>query len=182
MAGTTSAKRKLVFLDVILPETVYPLEFSIHNQEESGKTDLQVVVDIASRLTDAIPLKYKNTTSILNAFKKIYLKNNILKIPKRLDVDNGSEFKGMTKKWLNENGVFVRYGKAGRSRQQALAERRNQEIGEEILFNQLVKEIETNKVSKLWIHMIPDILSRLNKIHERVKFKLGQWAANYVQV
>ena len=49
MAGTTSAKRKLVFLDVILPETVYPLEFSIHNQEESGKTDLQVVVDIASR-------------------------------------------------------------------------------------------------------------------------------------
>jgi hypothetical protein len=49
MAGTISAKRKLVFLDVILPETEYPLEFSIQNPEESGKTDLQVVVDVASR-------------------------------------------------------------------------------------------------------------------------------------
>jgi hypothetical protein len=134
---------------------------------DKGFKYLLVVVDIASRLTDAIPLKNKTTTAVLNAFKKIYLKNNILEIPKRIDCDNGTEFKGSVKKWLNENGVYVRYGKAGRSRQQALAERRNQEIGEEILFNQLVKEIETNKVSKLWIHMIPNILSRLNKIHER---------------
>lgn len=133
---------------------------------DRGFKYLLVVVDIASRLTDAIPLKNKTATSTLNAFKKIYSNDRVLSMPKRLDCDSGTEFKGKTKEWLNENSVYIRYGKKGRSQQQALAERRNQEIAEEILIHQLEKEIETNKINKSWISILPDILQRLNRIHK----------------
>ena len=40
-----SVKRKLVFVDVHIQHTQYPLEFAIENSEKSGKSDLQVVID-----------------------------------------------------------------------------------------------------------------------------------------
>ena len=45
MAGSNSAKRKLVYLDVHLPEVEFPFEFSIENPENSGKSDLETVVE-----------------------------------------------------------------------------------------------------------------------------------------
>jgi hypothetical protein len=86
-----------------------------------------VVVDIGSKLTDAEPLKDKTSSSVLNAFKKIYSRK-ILKIPKRLEIDSGSEFKGELKKYFEDNYVILRFGKPNRHRQQALVEKRNQQI------------------------------------------------------
>jgi len=153
-------------IQVTKPNTIQQCDL-LFLPNDKGFQYLLVVVDCGSRLTDAIPLRTKTALSVLNAFKKIYEKNKILKLPYRMDSDSGSEFKGVVKKWLNENGVYIRYGKPDRSQQQALAEKRNQEIGTEILLRQLEKEILTNKVSKQWISYLPDILEDLNKKHKR---------------
>jgi hypothetical protein len=129
-----------------------------------------VVVDLGSRLTDAEPLKSHTASAVLNGFKKIYARK-ILKIPERLEVDPGSEFKGVTKKYFEDNGTYIRYGKAGRSRQQALVERRNQTIGNILLKKQLEKEISTNKVNKQWKKELPSIIKSLNKSYKIKEFE-----------
>lgn len=124
-----------------------------------------VVVDLGSRLTDAIPLKEKTAPAVLSGLKKIY-KRGILELPKLFQCDPGSEFKGVVKKYLLDNDVSIRYGKTGRSRQQALVERRNYSIGKEILFRQLQKEIATKKVNKQWLKDLPEIIEELNEHYE----------------
>jgi len=49
MAGIGSTKRKLVFVDVHVQHTQYPLEFAIENSDKSGKSDLQVVIDLIKK-------------------------------------------------------------------------------------------------------------------------------------
>jgi len=132
-----------------------------------------VVVDLGSRLTDAQPLKTHSALAIKNAFIKIYSRG-IIKMPQRIETDPGSEFKGVTKKYFEDNDVYIRYGKTGRSRQQALVERRNQTIGDIIFINQLIKEIETNKVNKQWVKDLPDIIDMINERYEVNPKKLKQ--------
>jgi hypothetical protein len=124
-----------------------------------------VVVDLGSRLTDVIPLKSHSATSVKNAFIKLY-NNGILKLPQRIELDSGSEFKGITKKFFESNNVEIRYAKTGRSRQQALAERRNQTIGDEIFARQIEREIKTNKPNKQWLKDLPEIIKLMNEHYE----------------
>ena len=70
--------------------------------------------------------------------KKVYITHNILEFPYVLQFDNGSEFKGELKKYLNEQGVSVRYTKTNRHRQNSVVEARNKVLGTLILnINQL---------------------------------------------
>ena len=59
-----------------------------------------VVVDTGSRLCEAIPLKTKSSSAVLKAFMKMYDEHNILKLPKRIEMDPGTEFKGGRQKIL----------------------------------------------------------------------------------
>ena len=61
--------------------------------EDDGYKYLLVVVDVATRLTDAEPLKNKEAKTVCNATKKIF-RRKILQTPLRLEVDAGTEFKG----------------------------------------------------------------------------------------
>ena len=61
-----------------------------------------VVIDVGSRLCDAVPLKTKSNIEIIQAFNIIYSrKNGKLKFPKRLEVDAGTEFKGSVKRFFD---------------------------------------------------------------------------------
>lgn len=122
---------------------------------------LLVVVDQA-RIIDAQPLRSLTTQAVLNAFINIY-KRGILKFPTgRLEVDSGSEFKGVVADYFTEKGVFVRVGKPKRSRNQALVERGNQQIGKMIFQKQLEKELTTGRNSRLWLDFYRDIINNLN--------------------
>ena len=94
---------------------------------------------------DAIPLKNKTPQDIITALKKVYITHNILEFPFILQFDNGSEFKGDLKKYLNEQGVSVRYSKTNRHRQNSVVEARNKVLGSLILKFQGMKELETKK-------------------------------------
>ena len=95
--------------------------------------------------------------------KKVYITHNILEFPYVLQFDNGSEFKGDLKKYLDEQGVSVRYTKTNRHRQNAVVEARNKVLGALILKFQAMKELETKKKTTEWHKYIDDFVEFINK-------------------
>lgn len=142
----------------------------IYLTNDKGYKYALVVVDLGNRLCDAEKLKSRDAEAVLKAFKKIY-ERGILKLPKFITTDPGSEFKGVVKKYFKDNDVYHKFSPTGRTNSQALAESRNREIGKEIMLNQLTKEIKNKKVNKEWIKDLPDIISELNRRYEVKKFK-----------
>ena len=125
------------------------------------------VTDIYDGKTDARPLKTKTADEVLKAFKNIY-SSSILKMPKKIEVDSGSEFKGDVAKYFKQNKVIVRVGIPGRHRQQAMVERKNQTIGTAIHKRQTGQEIITGVPSTEWTTDLPPIIKVINrKLHVR---------------
>lgn len=129
-----------------------------------------VVVDLGSRLTDAEPIKDKTSETVKKAFKEIY-RRNILSLPEIIQVDPGSEFKGEVKKYFDKNNVYVRYGKAGRHRQQALVERRNQVLGNALMKKMQAEELLTGQISKRWVDALPRFIKAMNIHYSKQKPK-----------
>jgi hypothetical protein len=129
---------------------------------DHGYKYILVVVDDHSKKCDAEKLKNKDCTSVLKALKKIY-DRDILKIPQQIEVDDGSEFKGIVKKWFNDNNVRVRVALPNRHRQQGIVERKNQVIGTLIHQIQTHKELQSGKINRQWIDVLPDIIKEINE-------------------
>jgi hypothetical protein len=134
---------------------------------DNGYRYALVVVDCNNGLTDAVPLKSKESKDVLAGFKKIYQRGP-LKIPQNLQVDSGAEFKGDVKKYFDDKHVYVRAGLPGRHRMQALAERRNQTIGTALLMRMTSQELLTGSVSNEWVDDLPVVIDAINK---QVKLK-----------
>lgn len=129
---------------------------------DKGKKYALVVVDVGSRKTDAVPLTSKTAAKVKEGFQTIYDKHNILKMPKRMDVDDGNEFKGAVSKYFKEKKVFLKHGKPGRHRSAALAENRNKIIGRLIMTKQTMEEDKTGKTNREWVKDLPDIVEAMN--------------------
>jgi hypothetical protein len=136
--------------------------------DDDGKKYALVVVDIGSRLTDAEPMKDKKSSNIVKALKKIYARKK-LKIPRKIEVDSGTEFKGETLKWLKQKKVKVRVAKPYRHRQQAIVERKNQYIGKELFKRMTAQEILTGETSRQWVDDLPEVIDKLNKMKSVTK-------------
>eukprot|EP01040_Poterioochromonas_malhamensis_P009126 gene9126-9897_t len=104
-----------------------------------------VVCDVGGyRKTDAEPLKTKSATEVLKAFKEIY-KRKILKVPTyMLQCDSGSEFHGSVKKFFEDQGIAIRYGKPDHHQSQA-------------------SELQTGVKSVEWVEFLPTLITALNK-------------------
>jgi hypothetical protein len=130
-----------------------------------------VVTDVGSRLTDAVPLKKKTSEVVKQAFETIY-KRGILQLPKsRIEVDDGSEFKGAVKKFFEGKGVYVRVAQPGRSRQQAAVEAKNGLIARALFFKQYSQEMLSRLTSTEWTKQLPDVIKAMNETLIR-KFNL----------
>ncbi|EGG19721.1 hypothetical protein DFA_00299 [Cavenderia fasciculata] len=136
--------------------------------DDNGYKYALVVVDLANRLTDAEPLQNKSSNDVRDAFIKIY-KRGILKHPKIIQMDPGTEFKGVTKKYFQEKGIMIRYGVVGRHRNQALVESRNKTLGGTLFKRMMAQEILTGQDSKEWIQDLPVIIKAMNKKFKRIK-------------
>lgn len=130
--------------------------------DDNGYRYALTVIDTATRKGDAEPLKTKQPNAVVNAFKKIYSRG-ILKMPKILQVDDGSEFKGATTEYFHSNKVSIRRGKTGRHKQQALAEYLNYIIGKALLARQTAQEYKTGEVSREWVKYLRRIINVYNK-------------------
>lgn len=131
--------------------------------DDDGKKYILVVSDIGSRKVDAEPLATKENTEVLAAFEKIY-NRGILKLPTKIDVDPGSEFQGAVKKWFTDKGIFMRVGKVGRHRQQAIVERKNQTIAKALFKRMAAQELLTHETSRQWVSDLPKLITVMNKL------------------
>jgi hypothetical protein len=122
-----------------------------------------VVVDVATGHTDAVPLIKRDSPYVLAAYKTIIrrepLRNNPTFI---LQVDSGSEFKSVFKDYLEKDGVRLRLGKVGRSRQQAIVEARNKTIATALFNRMTAQELLTNEQSNAWVRFLPDVIKEIN--------------------
>lgn len=134
--------------------------------DDNGFKYALVVTDIATRISDAEPLKSKNSDDVKKAFKKIY-DREILKLPYRIDLDSGTEFKSSVKKYFEDNGVFIKYGVTGRHRQLAMVERTNMYLGKALFMRMYASELLTGQTEKGWVTDLPVMISSLNKVRER---------------
>jgi hypothetical protein len=168
----------------VAPHTTAPQKFATEQADllflpdDDGYKYLLVVTDIATRLTDAEPLKSKDSLYVAKAMKRIF-KRKILKEPMRLEVDSGSEFKGEFKKAFNNIfNILVKI--AGRHRQQSVVEHKNYIIGTILNKRMLAEEIiqfcktEENGSARAepcydgesnnsWIDILPKVIQSINK-------------------
>ncbi len=77
---------------------------TLYLPDDRGYKYLLVVVDIATRICDGVPMKTKSASEYKDAFIKIY-KRKILKKPEIMTVDSGTEFQGVCKKWFETNNI-----------------------------------------------------------------------------
>lgn len=138
---------------------------------DKGFKYILVIVDVFSRFTEAEPLKNKNSIDVLRTTKKIYKRSKFLDYPKLIQVDEGTEFKGEFKKFMNNKNILIRYGKPGRHRQQAVVERKNQIIGKALFMRmtgiELINEENTNTEWKNHLQKIIDMINK--KEFQRLK-------------
>ena len=75
-------------------------------RKNKGIKYLLYVIDLYSKYTFVIPLKYKKGISIVNAFNKIIKQSN--RKPNKIWVDQGGEFyNNVFEKWLSDNNIIM---------------------------------------------------------------------------
>ena len=132
---------------------------------DNGHPYALVVVDVGSRMCDAVPLMSKLSSEVVRGFKTIYQSHKILKPPTSvIGVDSGSEFKGDAKKYFsNVLKVKVQVAKPGRHRQVSIVERKNQDIGTKLFKRMTAEELLTDATSVAWVEYLPTVISLINK-------------------
>lgn len=129
---------------------------------DRGFKYILVVVDVGTRLFDAVPLKGKTSANVLEGFQKIYTKNKILKTPKNLQTDKGTEFQDKVLDWFLKQGTTVRYGRTARHRQQALVEARNRFIGVQLYKRMQQESYITGQRNTEWVDYLPKVINDMN--------------------
>lgn len=133
---------------------------------DKGYQYLLVVVDVGTRMIDAEPMKGTTSKETAAALKKIYSRKgnaSILEVPKILSTDQGSEFKGEVKKYMDEINVYMKTARTKRHRQVALVERKNRDIGTLVQTHIADDEARTGQASSAWVSDIRHIIKAINK-------------------
>jgi hypothetical protein len=122
-----------------------------------------VITDGHTRKCNAIPIKNKDSATIIKAFDKAYKKNGILEYPTIIGFDPGSEFNNKdVKQYFTEHDVYVKFGQVNRHRSQALVEAKNYTIGNNLNKIMNAKELETGKTNKDWVQYLPKLVKLIN--------------------
>lgn len=156
------------------PKMVVAKENKVHQADliylpwDNGYKYALVVVDPATRLTDAYPLKKHDPPQVVKGFKAIYKRGPLRRPTVMMQTDQGSEFKGEFNKYVTDDLKIVhKYGRAGRSRQQAFAESHNGVISKLISAYETSQEVLTNEVNREWVDILPEIISFMNGYMKR---------------
>lgn len=130
---------------------------------DNGYRYALVVVDVATRLADAEPLKTKKSDEVLRAIKRIWKRKPLNRPTIFLKVDNGGEFKKSFDQYFKSNGIIIKRGLPNRHRQQGLVEWLNYIIGRSIFAFQNQKEDQTKEENTEWVKNLSKIISEYNK-------------------
>ena len=134
--------------------------------KDKGYNYALIVTDVATRLSDGVPLKTRKSAEVQKGFQTIY-KRGILSLPQKIRTDPGNEFKGEVKVYFDKNGVIQKFGIPGRHRQVSIVERSNLYLGKAIGMRQQAQEILTDATSKEWVDDLPNFIKAMNKRRQR---------------
>jgi hypothetical protein len=164
---TIPKKEKLInspTTDVFKMNNTHQIDL-LYLPDDDGYKYALVVVDLAQpRYIGAMPLKNKNAQSVLDAILKIYKTNKYLKMPKRLEMDVGTEFQEVFKEYFLSRKLDMAYKKSGRSRQQACVESVNGVLAYYLFKRMLSNEISIDGVEIIgdWKDDINDLVNLIN--------------------
>ena len=152
--------------DVATPNSVHQADtlFLPHEKLPRRKTYKYAlaVVDIASRYKEEEPLTSKNSDEVAKAFQAIY-RRSPLTWPQMLQVDSGREFMGAVTKEMKKHKTFIRRGRTGIHRDQAIVERFNHTLAERLFRHQYAVEmlLPEGERSTEWVKRLPDVVSAI---------------------
>jgi hypothetical protein len=156
--------------NVFAPNNVHQADLLSLPTDPDGSKYALVITDVFNRITDAEPMKSKDSAAVIKAMNAIYSRD-ILDWPKELQTDPGPEFKNAQfAKLLKDHNVDHRIGKVGRHRQQAVVERRNGIIGKALFKRMSAQELLTGETSTEWVEDLPVLIKAMNK-HTKATFK-----------
>jgi hypothetical protein len=120
-----------------------------------------VVVDLATNHMDAEAVLSKSADEATTAIERIY-KRKYLSKPKLLEVDDGTEFKGVFKQHFNNN-LELRVKRTGRHRAQANVEGMNSIISNLLQRIMLKESLEKNIEMGDWVKHLPTVVKLINE-------------------
>lgn len=154
-------KGQMPIAQVFNPNVYYQADI-LYMPEDNKYKYILGCVDLYDGSLDAEPLKERDNKSIIKAFKEIF-KRKYLDYPVFITLDQGTEFKGATKEYFDNNGTYVKYALTGRHRQLANIERVNQRI-QSVLFKRMAsQELLTGEPSREWVDDLPDLIKIFNE-------------------
>ena len=110
-------------------------------------------IDVHSRYATAVPLAKRDSATAKQAILQIWKK---LGQPNRVEVDNGTEFKGEVAKLLKSKRIRVRYGDVGIHRQQAIIERWHRTIEQK-----MIRYMRTKGAGR-WLEALDKLIDNYN--------------------
>jgi hypothetical protein len=148
------------------PKSVYQADvLYMPTDSKTHEKYILVVVDIKTKITEAEPMTDRKASDVVAAFKAIF-KRKVLPAPSMLmQTDPGAEFENKTtKEYFDSLGIGYRFGKAGRSRQQAVVEAKNKVIAKALFMRMTANELETGVKDTDWVEFLPALIKELNKV------------------
>lgn len=130
--------------------------------DDEGYKYCLVVTDIATRKSDAEPMKEKSSIATKKALQKIYSRG-ILQMPETLTMDSGKEFHGDVIKYCQDNTIAYKHAKVGRHKQLSVVESTNKYLAKGLFYRMTAQEINTGETSREWIEVLPEMIKYINK-------------------
>jgi len=135
---------------------------------KEGYLYLLVVVDLATKNFDCEPMKNKEASTTLEAFKTMFKRKYIKKPEISVRTDNGKEFLDEFSKYLHDNNIYHSITEPYRHSQTSSVEAVNKQLGYLLNLYMNTKELEKNETYNEWTDILDEVRTELNK-HREVK-------------
>ena len=170
---TTPGKKQRKFNKIknnipLLEDLNFMVDLLFLPETKEGYKYLFVIVDLASDEFDMEPLRTKESSEVLEAYKKCLKRPHIGKrLGTSIRSDGGKEFMGNFDKYLYNEKIFHKKARPYRHKQMANVEALNKQLSR--LINGYLNniEIETNEIYNEWLDIIPLLRTELNKIRKK---------------
>ena len=129
-----------------------------YSKENKGYKYFLSVIDCFSKYAWAFPLKNKKPEGIVESFKIIFKESG--RKPLKLQTDEGTEFKGVFKKFCGENNI-IHFWTQNRDIKAQIVERFNRTIEERM------EKIMTQNNNNIWISNLSDLMKNYNNSYHR---------------
>lgn len=144
-------------------------------EDKKGFKFILTVVDVASRLMDAIPLRGREGEDVIEGFEQVWKHKHILE-NKVLTIytDPGSEFKNnKVIEYFDDLGIDLRFTMTGRKNQTAIVEHMNFIITKQLGKKMTSSELETGQHNDDWSSQLPTLVKTVNSF-EKEPMKLEE--------